>query len=463
MKHPLHAIALCLPLFAPLAAQPAGAVEKPNIVIIMADDLGWRDLHCYGNEQVDTPNLDRLAKEGMRFTNAYAAAAVCTPTRAAMMTGLSPARLQITNHAPGHPDGFSLEGSNLREAESLRHLDLSYVTIAERLKQAGYATAHIGKWHLSFVNRKEKDAEVRETGLRPEAQGFDLNIGGCSQGGPPSYFAPYRIPTISEKAKGEFLPERLADEAIAFVSQKREEPFFLNWWPHSVHYPMEAEEAMIAKYRERKAIKDPVYAAMIEAMDRSIGRFLDHLDATGQAKNTLVIFNSDNGGYNGDNRPLRGLKGMIYEGGTRIPWIVRWPGVVQPGTLCDTPVISMDCFPTLLEAAGVPLDEGLKLDGLSLLPLLKQSGSFERESIYFHCPNYAFHKQNRLASAIRSKNFKLIKNYDDESLELYDLSQDIGEKTNLASKFPDIANRMKNELESWLEDSGAKLPSRTSK
>ena len=233
-----------------------------------------------------------------------------------------------------------------------------------------------------------------------------MNIGGCFRGGPPSYFAPYRIPALQEQEEGEYLPDRLADEAIAFVERNQESPFFLSWWPYSVHYPMQAQEELIAKYRERKEIKDPVYAAMIEAMDRSIGRFLQHLDATGLENNTLVIFKSDNGGYNGDNRPLRGAKGWIYEGGIRIPWIVRWPGVVKPGSICDTPVISMDCYPTLLQAAGLHLDVETKLDGKSIVPLLSQSGKFERESLFFHYPNYAFHKQNRLASSIRSKNYQ---------------------------------------------------------
>ena len=441
---------------------PLQASDKPNLVVIMADDLGWKDLHCYGNELIDTPNLDRLADQGMRFTDAYAAAPVCSPTRAAMMTGLSPARLHLTNHAPGHPDRFSLEGSSLQEAASVRNLNLSYVTIAERLREAGYKTAHIGKWHLSFVNRKEAGSKEREVSLRPEAQGFDVNIGGCFRGGPPSYFAPYRIPAIPEGEDGEYLPDRLADEAIAFVRKNRESQFFLSWWPYSVHYPMEAQENLIAKYRERKGIRNPVYAAMIEAMDRSIGRFLDHLDETGLAENTLVIFKSDNGGYNGDNQPLRGAKGWIYEGGIRIPWIVRWPGVVEPGSSCDTPVISMDCYPTLMQAASLQPDANKQLDGESIMPLLTQSGKLKRESIHFHYPNYAFHKKNRLASAIRSKQFKLIKRYDDGSLELYDLSKDIGETSNLAAELPDVANRMKRELESWLSAAGAKLPTRSS-
>ncbi len=434
----------------------ATAGEKPNIVVIMADDLGWRDLHCYGNEKVDTPALDQLAAEGMRFTNAYAAAPVCTPTRAAMMTGQAPARLGITNHAPGNPDGFALKDSPLHEAENIRHLPLAAVTIAERLAAAGYATAHIGKWHLSHVGPKGK--AITEQELRPEKQGFAVNIGGDSSGGPRSYFSPYHNATIADGKDGEYLPERLADEAISFVRAHRDGPFFLNWWPYSVHYPMQARADIIAKYRARPSIKDPIYAAMIEDMDTSIGRFLKALDDAGLRKKTLVIFKSDNGGYNGDNLPLRGLKGMLYEGGIRVPWIVRWPGKVQPATTNATPVISMDCYPTLLEVASLSPTPNHPLDGMSLLPLLTQSSGFERDTLYFHYPNYAFHKENRLGSAIREGNFKLIKNYDDNSLELYDLSSDIGEKSNLAATSPERAKRLADKLSTWLEERDARLP-----
>ena len=432
------------------------ADRQPNIVVIMADDLGWRDLHVFGNTYVDTPALDQLAVEGMRFTNGYAAAPVCTPTRAAMMTGQSPARLQITNHAPGNPEGFALKDSPLQEAKSIRHLPLAAVTIAERLSAAGYASAHIGKWHLSYTARGEQG--VAEKDLRPDKQGFNLNVGGYSGGGPPSYFSPYRNPTLIDGEDGEYLPERLADEAITFIRQHKDEPFFLNWWPFSVHFPMEARAEVIAKYRQRKEIKDPIYAAMIEDMDTAIGRFLKALDEAGLRDNTLVIFNSDNGGYNGDNLPLRGMKGMLYEGGVRVPWIVRWPGKVPPGTTNSTPVISMDCYPTLLEAAGLPPTPNYPLDGKSILPVLTQSGGLERDTLYFHYPNYAFHKMNRLGSAIREGNFKLIKNYDDESLELYNLQSDIGEKNNLATQSPELAKRLADKLDVWLRDSEARLP-----
>ncbi|MEM1296846.1 MAG: sulfatase [Verrucomicrobiota bacterium] len=441
-----------------------GKERPPNIIVIMADDLGWKDLHCYGNTKLDTPALDQLAAEGMRFTNAYAAAAVCSPTRAAMMTGQSPARLRLTNHAPGHKDGFTLEGSDLQEASSIRNLPLKYTTIAERLSSSGYTTAHIGKWHLSYVAKNNKTG-LLEPNLRPEKQGFEVNIGGCFRGGPPTYFAPYRIPALSEKVEGEYLPERLADEAIAFVKQNQSAPFFLNWWPYSVHYPIEAREELIAKYRPRKGpgIKDPVYAAMIEGMDREIGRFLTALDQLGLRDNTFVIFKSDNGGYNGDNRPLRGFKGMLYEGGIRIPWIVRWPGVVEAGTICNTPVISTDCYPTLLEVAALSPTPEHPLDGKSILPLVKQTSEFKRDALFLHYPNYAFHKRNRLGGVVREGDYKLIKRYGSRVLELYNLQEDLGEKRNLAANRPRIAKQMEGRLTSWLEEMNAAMPTRSDK
>ena len=451
--YPLFGLWLCT-LGITLCAAP-----KPNIVVIMADDLGWRDLHCYGNEQIDTPFLDQLAAEGMRFTDAYAAAPVCSPTRAAMMTGLAPARLRLTNHAPGNPDGFSLPGSDLQEPETVRNLALSYTTIAERLSAAGYATGHVGKWHLSYVNpRGSEQLDQRE--LYPEKQGFDVNIGGNSSGGPPSYFSPYRNSTLKDGAAGEYLPSRLADEAMNFVRSNRDRPFFLNWWPYSVHYPMQAPAELIAKYRQRKEVKDPVYAAMIEGMDAAIGGFLKQLDEAGLRDNTLILFKSDNGGYSGDNRPLRGFKGTLYEGGLRVPWIVRWPGRVPAGSICATPVISTDCYPTLLEAAGVQPVPGSTLDGRSLISLFEQKPGFDRDAIFFHYPNYAFHKKNRLGSAMRAGDFKLITYYDNGELELYRLSSDIGEEENLSQQHPEIVRRLKDKLDAWLRQTDARLPVR---
>ena len=447
------------------SASPAVAKEAPpartNIVLILADDLGWVDLHCQGNKLVDTPNLDRLASQGMRFTDAYAAAPVCTPTRAAIMTGQSPARLAITNHAPGHPAGFAPPGAAVGEADNDKYLPLKHVTIAERLKAAGYATGFLGKWHLS-CRRGQRRTPPSEASLRPEHQGFDSNIGGCSYGGPPSYFDPYRNPTIADRRAGEYLPERLADESIAFMKAHRDRPFFLALWNYAVHYPRQAPADLLAKYGKRKGrgIKIQAYAAMLEGLDRALGRVFKALDTLGLADNTLVIFTSDNGSLDGDNRPMRGVKGYLYEGGIRVPWIVRWPGKVKPGATCATPIVSTDLYPTLLQATGVAAERGKVLDGESIVPLLRQTGGLQRDAIYFHYPNYAFHKRNRLGSAIRQGRFKLIKHYDDNSVELYDLGKDIGERNDLSAKLPDKARRMREKLERWLSQCGAKLPKR---
>lgn len=437
------------------------ATERPNIVLIMADDFGWMDLHCYGNQRLDTPNLDRLARQGMRFTDGYAAAPVCTPTRAAMMTGLSPARLAITNHAPGNGAKFRLPGSSLQEAEWSTYLPLDQETIAERLRAQGYATGFVGKWHLSHRPGEDENGKF-EPRLRPEHQGFDLNIGGCSYGGPPSYFSPYKIPALESGPDGEYLPDRLADECIDFVMKNRDRPFFLTWWNYSVHYPFEAPDELVRKYEKRigPGVKNPTYAAMIEGMDRAIGRFLDQLDSSGLAENTLVIFTSDNGAWGTDMKPLRGEKGHLWEGGIRVPWIVRWPGTVGPGTLCSTPIISTDVYPTLLEVAGIEIDELTISDGLSLVPVLQQTGDLKRDAIFFHYPNYAFHKKNRLGSAIREGRYKLILRYDDDSVELYDLEADIGEENDLAKQRPEMTKRLRTKLQDWLRQTGAKQPLR---
>jgi len=256
------------------------------------------------------------------------------------------------------------------------------------------------------------------------------------------------------------LPSRLADEAMNFVRSNRGRPFFLNWWPYSVHYPMQAPAELIAKYRQRQEVKDPVYAAMIEGMDAAIGRFLKQLDEAGLRDNTLILFKSDNGGYSGDNRPLRGFKGTLYEGGIRVPWIVRWPGRVPAGSICATPVISTDCHPTLLEAAGLQPAPGSTLDGRSLIPLFEQKSGFDRDAIFFHYPNYAFHKKNRLGSAMRAGDFKLITYYDNGDLELYRLSSDLGEEDNLSRQHPEIVRRLKDKLDAWLRQTDARLPVR---
>ena len=448
-----------------IADNPIAPKKQPNILMIMIDDLGWTDLHIQGNERLETPVIDRLASQGMRFTDNYAAAPVCTPTRAAIMTGQSPARLAITNHVSGNLDRFQPAGAVSRSAEMYNYLDLDYVTLAERLKEAGYATGFMGKWHLSGTT--DEMATV-EPSRRPQHQGFDVNIGGLAFGGPPSYFDPYKNPMIEDRKEGEYLPFRLADEAMNFMEEHQDEPFFVALWPYTVHWPMQAPQELVDKYADRPGFEDygdgvessTTYAAMIEAMDDAVGRVLAKLDELNLAEETLVIFTSDNGAYGGvtDLSPLRAAKGHLYEGGIRVPLIIRWPGQIEGGSVSADPVISMDFFPTILEAAGVELDPNTPLDGESLLPILRQTDELKREAIYFHYPNYAFHMENKLGGAIRKGNYKLINFYDDDSIELYDVVADIGEKTDLSQELPEIAAEMKADLLAWLASSGAKMP-----
>ncbi|MFT7633193.1 MAG: arylsulfatase A [Mariniblastus sp.] len=432
--------------------------HPPNIVLIMADDMGWKDLHCYGNENLDTPNLDQLAREGVRFTDAYSASPVCTPTRAAMMTGESPARLNITNHAPGHPNNFQKPGTSIQTPTWQRNLPLDRVTLAEQLKANGYATAFVGKWHLS--HQLKAPGEPAEMDLRPEHQGFDINIGGCSFGGPPSYFEPYKNPTIKPKKDGDYLPDRCARECTDFIEANRERPFFLCWWNYSVHYPFQAPAELIKKYEARQGpgIENPTYAAMLEGMDSAIGSVIKAIDSNGLSDRTLVIFTSDNGPFAANVKPLRGEKGHLYEGGIRVPMMVRWPNTIGKNRQDATPVISMDVHATILDAAGIKPDPTNVPDGVSLLPMLKSEEKLQRDAIYFHYPNYAFHKKNRLGSAIRSGNFKLLHFYDDDSIELYDLTNDISESKNLAKHDPETAERLRQKLELWLKDSNASRP-----
>ena len=430
------------------------AARRPNIVFVMIDDLGWMDLACQGNGLVETPNLDRFAGQGMRFTDAYAAAPVCSPTRAAVLTGQAPARLQITNHIPDQKR-FIPDDPTLLPAEMLDRLPLQQITVAERLQDAGYRTAFFGKWHLSGPG--EGDAN-----WGPERQGFDLNVGGCGYGGPPTFFDPYRIPTIKNRNPGDYLPDRLADEAIRFVESADDRPFLLFLWNYTVHWPMEAPQRLLDKYAGRKGpgLNDTRYGAMIEAMDTAIGRVIHAIDERGLANETLIIFTSDNGGFGGvaDNRPLRGAKGYLHEGGIRVPLIVRWPSVVTPNTKCHTPVISMDFFPTLLEVAGQTPTEGVPLDGTSIMGLLKGETELNREAIYFHYPNYAWHRSNRLGAALRKGQYKLIEDFHDGSLELYDLASDLSETTNLAAARPQLAQQLQLELAEWRESVGASMP-----
>ena len=437
------------------ASSPLLGGKKPNLLFIMADDLGWMDLACQGNPLVETPNLDRLAKQGMRFTDAYAAAPVCSPTRCAVLTGQAPARIGLTTHLPGR---FFPKDGRPQPAELVPQLNGEHVTIAERMKEAGYASAFLGKWHVAPSSGKGGKVDHA---VSPSGQGFDINVGGTSYGGPPSFFSPYRNAELEDGPKGEYLPDRLVEETIDFIDANKGKPWMAHLWFYTVHWPMQAPEPLLRKYADRKGpgLNDTRYGAMIEAMDLAIGRLLSVLEKKRNDKDTLVIFTSDNGGFAGvsDCRPLRESKGHLYEGGIRVPLIVRWPGEVPAGTLCREPVISMDFYPPFLQLAGLK-PAGKPIDGESLLPLIRQTGELRRKALYFHFPNYAWHMGNRLAGAVRQGRWKLIRNYDDGSLELYDLGKDLGEKKNLAQAHPETAARLDAGLSRWLKETGAPMP-----
>ena len=436
---------------------------KPNILYIMIDDLGWMDLNYQGGTDYHTPNIDRLAKQGMVFTDAYAAAPVCSPTRAAAMTGLSPARLQLTNYTGDRWEYY--EGKEYGPGKSVRHLEPSYNTIAEQLKTEGYATGFIGKWHLAGASR---DALIEE--CLPTNQGFDINIGGCTMGGPggdSSYFDPFTIPTITNRNAGEYLPYRLADEAINYMKNQKDSdnPFFLCLWNYTVHWPVEAPGELIKKYApDGNPNLHQKFQAMVEGMDAAIGKVLISLDDMGLADNTLVVFTSDNGPFTGDipeeitsAKPLKDEKGYLSEGGIRVPLIIRWPGKIKPGTVSEEPVITMDFAPTFLAAAKKEYKAQF-FDGESLLPLLTENKELKRSSIYFHYPHYAFHKLNKMGSAIRKGDYKLIFYHNTEEVQLYNLKEDIGESEDLAAKDPDITEEMFAELNEWLVETNAQMP-----
>ncbi|MGE0103126.1 MAG: sulfatase [Blastocatellales bacterium] len=437
--------------------------RPPNIVIVLIDDYGWADTGSYGSTYHRTPNLDALAARGMRFTDAYAAAPVCSPTRAALMTGKHPARLHLTDWLPGRRD---LPAQKLARPNIRQELPLGETTLAEAMKSAGYATAHIGKWHLGGV------------GFGPENQGFDLNIAGDHTGTPLSYFAPYQnngrvMPGLETAPQGEYLPDRLTAEAERFIERNREKPFFLYFSHYSVHIPMKAKAELIAKYRSlprpERGQNNPVYAAMIESVDESVGRLTRKLEELGIADNTMFIFTSDNGGLATpegpdtpatDNSPLRAGKGYLYEGGIRVPLIVAWPRRIKAGGVNRTPVYSMDLFVTAVEAAGSRNTTGT--DGMSLLPLLTGRRGFRREALYWHYPHYSNQSINggnldQPGAAIRQGDYKLIEFYQDNRVELYDLRKDIGERNDLARGNPRLAERMRGKLAAWRKAVGAQM------
>ena len=452
-------------------------MTKPNIVFILIDDMGWKDLGCYGSEFYETPHLDAMVKEGMRFTDAYAACPVCSPTRASILTGKYPATLGLTTFIGDYAKG------KLLSAPYIDHLPLEEKTIASTLKEAGYRTYHVGKWHLGSEP------------YWPEHHGFDVNIAGCHWGLPmKGYFSPYGNPKLEDGPKGEYLTDRLTDEAIKLIKTNGDSPFFLHLSYYAVHIPIQVPRSYKVKYK--KKIKDlgldniktfeegpyfpcehkkkyrikrrllqsnPAYAGMIQKLDENIGRLIKTLEDLNKTNNTVIIFTSDNGGLattEGSptcNAPLSEGKGWMYEGGTREPLIIKWPGVIEPYSVCTCPVTSPDFYPTILEMAGLDLMPKQHRDGVSLMPLLRSNGTLNREAIFWHFPHYG-NQGGTPESSVRAGDYKLIEFFEDGSVELYNLRNDISEEHNIAEELPDIAAHLMALLRDWRGRIEAKIP-----
>ena len=452
-----------------LSAQP------PNILFILIDDLGYMDIGANNPDTFyETPNIDALAASGMRFTDGYAANPVCSPTRYSIMTGKYPSRVDATNFFSGKREGL------FRPAPLNDAMPLEEITLAEALKPAGYKTFFAGKWHLGPSEE-----------FWPEKQGFDSNKGGWTRGGPwfgNQYFSPYGNPRLDDGPDGEHLPYRLANETMQFMEANQDGPFLAYLSFYSVHTPLMAPEALVEKYNrkarrlglvgqetflteeqvlplsEKRRVRilqsHAIYAAMVEAMDTNVGRVLKKLNDLGIEKNTVVCFTSDNGGLSTSeglptsNLPLRGGKGWTYEGGIREPYVIKWPGVTQPGSTSHTPVCSIDFYPTLLEIAGVSFDH--PIDGISLIPELRQTGTINRDALYWHYPHYS--NQGGIPSgAIRMGDWKLIERYEDGRTHLYNLQEDLGEEIDLAEAEPARVEKMKSKLHAWYEEVDAKF------
>jgi arylsulfatase A-like enzyme len=457
-------------------------VTPPNFLFILIDDLGWKDLGCYGSEYYETPNLDRLATEGMSFTDAYASCPVCSPTRASLLSGKYPATVGVTdwidwgNHL--HP-----ARGKLIDVPYIDHLPLEQKSLAAALKEGGYNTWHVGKWHLGGEP------------YYPDKHGFDVNVAGCEWGMPwYGYFSPYNLPTLENGPPGEYLTDRLTDEAIQLIEQNDGQPFFLNLWYYSVHTPIQAKPETIERFeakaramgldqvepfeegdffpcehkKDQRIVRrlfqsDSAYAAMVYNLDENIGRLLEALDRSGQAENTVVIFTSDNGGLATaegsptSNAPLSEGKGWMYEGGTREPLIIRWPGVVEAGSRCSVPVTSTDFYPTILEAAGLDPIPEQHCDGASLLSLLEGADSLEREAIFWHYPHYG-NQGGTPGSSVRAGDYKLIEFFEDDHVELYNLREDVGEEHDLADAEPQVARQLEEMLARWREKTQARIP-----
>ena len=465
-------ILLLLVCFTTLAKGNNNAKSPLNVIVVLVDDLGWMDLSVQGSDFYKTPHIDRLAATGARFTDGYAACAVCSPTRAALMTGRHPHRLGITDwiraefqlggrQGPNSDEpGYHDAGLNYLTPINNSFLPHKELTVAELVKSKGYATCFIGKWHLGGK------------GYLPTDQGFDENFGGWDYGQPPSYFDPYTnkrlsegIPTLKPREKGEYLTDREADEAVGFIKRNQDKPFFLYLSHYTVHTPIQAKQSITDKYiplKDGKGQDNATYASMLESLDDSMGRLLKTLDEHELTSNTVIIFTGDNGGLDRndnptDNAPLKIGKGYATEGGIRVPWIIRWPGVTKAGTTIDTPITSVDLFPTIASITGTRIPSGVQIDGQNLTGVIQGTSTLDR-SLYWHFPHYRHRGGADPYSIIRNGDWKLIYYYDPMKIELYNLADDIGEQHNLVEDKPEITARLLRSLKEHLEETGAKKP-----
>lgn len=460
---------------------------RPNILIIYADDLGWKDLSCYGSTFYETPNLDRLAKEGIQFMRGYASAPVCSPSRASLMTGKYPVKTDVTDWLRGRQaDGKARPYEKMLAKPIPDQLALEEKTFAELALENGYRTFFAGKWHLG-----------EQAQFWPEQQGFQTNKGGTSKGSPTGFkndstggfFTPYLNPRLPDGPPGEYLTDRLTDECLNFLQQQKKEPFVLVYSLYAVHNPLQAPRALVEKYqrkqqqlklqldqlfqkneawmqfetgwKQRSVQSHPVYAAMLENMDHNIGRILDQLAASGLAENTLVLFTSDNGGLSTaegsptTNAPLRAGKGWLYEGGIRVPVIMRWPGKIKAGQVSDLPVNTVDFHPTFAKAMGSATTK--EVDGTDILSLLQKPQQAQKRILYWHYPHYS-NQGGKPGSAIIQYPHKLIYNHEDQSVELYDLVRDVSETQDLAPTQTALVKKLKAKLQRWLSWVNAKFP-----
>ena len=420
---------------------------KPNFLFILADDLGWSQVGCYGSDFYETPNIDRLARQGMRFTDAYAACPVCSPTRASIMTGRYPARLHLTDFIAG--GSFPYE--KYLQPEWQKYLPLEEITIAEVLKTEGYATACFGKWHLSIDKKPPKSLPYN-----PDKQGFD------------EYFVTYKPSSKTDPESDAHNVEAITQKSLDFMDRHKHKPFFLYVSHNTIHAPIMSKSKLIEKYKNKPGSglpqNNPILGAMIEELDNSTGRLLKKLDELKISEKTIVVFFGDNGGLESDAKqtPLRSGKANLYEGGIREPLIIRWPGTVDPGSTCNEPVISIDFFPTFLEIADLKNEAARPIDGVSLVPLLRQTGKLNRRAIYWHYPHY--HSSSiGPCGAVRAGDYKLIEWYDQSicgpgnEFELYNLKEDMGEQNNLVKKMPERVENLKKMLSNWRNEVKAQM------